>query len=753
MANVELLAPAGNADSLRAAVTNGADAVYLGLNKYSARAKAFNFDISELKNAVEYAHLFGVRVYVAINTLIKNSEMDDALDASRAAYELGVDAFIVQDLGFLTALKKAMPDAEIHASTQMGVHNKEGAKILEDLGVKRVILSRETTLPDISEIKKSTELEIEFFIHGAMCVSFSGNCYFSGLVTGNSGNRGQCLQFCRKRYDFECGDVNKSGYMLSAKDLMLLPDLKKLIDAGVDSFKIEGRMRRAAYVGETVRAYRNAIDCIKENRKNCSLDDDIIRLKSMFNRGDYCKAHLFAPTENIIYPYINGHIGQKIGVVEQVFGKQAAIRSQKPLKSGDGLKFLRGREEVGSASVTTDKNVTGFSGNVKKGDEVYLTTDSELIGEIEARKRFLPIIAKARFEIGKCAELTLKYNDITVVTESNKLVEKAANAPLSRERIGDILTAQSDEIFKITVESLYTDDNIFMPIGEIKLLKRAAIELLKAEIIKKHSKNATNTNTMSDMAYQFPRFSCNYLREKQIFVQIESLEAANCLHDYDSEIDYLVLNPKVYDFELIKIFAQKYGKRSVLNMPNIARDFDMTFLRKIVESSCIENFIANNLYSLELCKDKNVLIGLMMNLINDGIVCDKIVSPERGSFDFNQVNYVFGKLPVMTLTHCPKKNLTGNGCSNCEGYTGSLKDEYGNKFALRRRKVGHCYSELLNSVPIYLADKAKESNVKKLFIDFTGYENSEIARISNTVFNGAAPEFQYTRGYFNKKLR
>ncbi len=754
MRDVELLAPAGNFDGLRAAVTNGANAVYLGLGRYSARAKAANFGVDEFRAAVEYAHLFGVKVYVALNTLIKDSEFSDAINSAKAAYEAGADAFIVQDLGLLLELKKILPYAEIHASTQMGAHNKEGTKILEELGVKRVILSRETRLDDIAAIRAATNLEIECFVHGALCIAFSGNCYFSGLISGNSGNRGQCLQFCRKKYTLECANTKKSGFMLSAKDLMLIDELDKLIGAGVDSFKIEGRMRRAAYVGETVRVYRNAINCLSESRKNVELKRDVEKLKSMFNRGDYCTAHLLEPTADVVYPYVNGHTGLRIGKVEQIFGEKAAIRSEKNLKSGDGIKFIRDKTEVGSAAIASDSNITGFSGNVKKGDDVYLTTDSTLIKEIESRKRFLSVSARVRFKIGEPAVMTLLCGGTEISVKSTENIDRAVKAPMSKERICEIITSQSDEIFAVTVDNCEIDDNIFVPVGAIKALKRAALEKLSNAMLEKNGKKVLPENSSNITTNLFSGWNYNEAKSKQTFIQVESLDSAKALEKFDGEIEYYVLNPKVYNVEAVENFAQKYGNRAVLNLPNVARGEDIDVLRRIVSECRLENFIANNLYAFELCRGKNVLAGFMLNSMNGKLRREKIVSPEIGRFDNNSVNYVFGKLPLMTFCHCAKKNLTANGCAGCNGYDdASLKDGFGNEFPLRRYKIKHCYTSLLNSLPVFLTDKANENKTEKKFIDFTGYSPKEISDIAECVINGTKPLFDYTRGYYNKKLR
>ncbi|MEG1663387.1 MAG: peptidase U32 family protein, partial [Clostridia bacterium] len=266
--SIELLAPAGDIDSFYSAVNNGANAVYLGLSGFNARLKADNFDGENLIKCVKYAHFFGVKVYVTVNTLVKNSEIVDLIALVEAAVDAHVDAFIVQDLGVAKILTECFPHIVLHASTQCGIHNADGAKIAEKLGFKRIVLSRETKLDDIKAIKATTDLELEFFVQGALCVSFSGNCYMSAVEASASGNRGLCKQLCRMQYDAvketkDSQKLLKSGYLLSARDLCLIDSLKELLDAGISSFKIEGRMKRAGYVGEVVKIYRDAVDEIE----------------------------------------------------------------------------------------------------------------------------------------------------------------------------------------------------------------------------------------------------------------------------------------------------------------------------------------------------------------------------------------------------------------------------------------------------------------------------------------------------------
>ena len=257
--DMKILSPAGEMESLKMAVYNGADEVYLGVKGFNAR-NIEGFDLETLKQAVDFAHIYRVRVFLTVNILFNNDEIQDALDLIVDAYNLGVDAFIIQDIGLASLMQKYYPQIEIHASTQMGIHNLEGVKFVESLGFKRVVLARETPIEEIKRIRDNSNIEIEYFVHGALCVSFSGNCYLSSYLFDASGNRGKCKQLCRLPYRLKYEDeVLKYGYLLSAKDFNMLDKLEDLEKAGVNSLKIEGRARRPYYVGVATKMYADAI--------------------------------------------------------------------------------------------------------------------------------------------------------------------------------------------------------------------------------------------------------------------------------------------------------------------------------------------------------------------------------------------------------------------------------------------------------------------------------------------------------------
>ena len=317
MKRPELLAPAGSMESLKAAIAAGCDAVYLSGKMYGARAFANNFDNDELESAIKLCHLYGIKVYITVNTLIYEDEVESFLEYIEFIHKINVDAVIMQDLGMIDLVRKMFPNLEIHASTQAHVHNLEGTKFMEQLGLARVVLARETPIELIEEIKKNTNIELEIFVHRALCLSYSGQCLMSSLIGGRSGNRGSCAQCCRQPYDLIKNNkkINKDKYLLSTKDLNTLYNIDKLIDIGIDSLKIEGRMKRPEYVYLIVSLYRKAIDSyIKKGRIDIK-DEDIKEIKKIFNR-QFTKGFIFhEDNNNFTNSYRPNHMGIDIGKV------------------------------------------------------------------------------------------------------------------------------------------------------------------------------------------------------------------------------------------------------------------------------------------------------------------------------------------------------------------------------------------------------------------------------------------------------
>ncbi|MDE5654685.1 MAG: U32 family peptidase, partial [Clostridia bacterium] len=374
---LEVLAPVGNISSLKVAIYAGADAVYLGLDLFNARIKADNFNKDNIAYWVNYCHMFGVKVYLTFNTNIKQSERETFAQYVDISAKAGVDAFIVTDLGCLDILKQY--DIPLHGSTQIGVHNLAGAKVLEDLGFTRVVLARETLSSDIAEIRKNTKLEIEHFVHGALCVCFSGACLMSSMMSGDSGNRGRCNQPCRLKYSSDFSP--KESYLLSPKDQCLIEKIGELAKLGVDSLKIEGRLKQPHYVGETVSQYRKAVDNILQGN-NAKIDYN--SLKTAYNRGNFTLGYNYQGSKDIMYDKLNGTVGLEVGKIKSISNGNAILELNRELNKGDGVKIIRDGEELGGLSIANIEKIgktyrVKDFGNYPVGSKIHLTSSVKQI--------------------------------------------------------------------------------------------------------------------------------------------------------------------------------------------------------------------------------------------------------------------------------------------------------------------------------------------------------------------------------------
>ena len=349
MVKPEILAPCGTPEAFEAALVSGADAVYLAGDKYGARAYAGNFSKDVLLSTLERAHLFGVKIYLTVNTLLKNEEMEELADYLEAYYEAGLDAVLVQDFGVLSYLKRRFPKLPIHISTQMNVTSHEGALLMKELGAERVVLNREITLDEVKKIRNTVPVETEVFVHGAMCFSYSGRCLLSSYAGGRSGNRGRCAQPCRKQYN---GKEN-AGYIMSMKDMCTLRFIPQFVDAGVDSLKIEGRMKNAAYVAAAVKAYKEIRDDYiagKYDADKAAVYEE--KLKEVFSRGEFTEGYIGLdsrrPEEisraSLIFPGRQGHSGVSIGNVTSIGKGSIIIKLIKELNVGDELMIEAGSD-------------------------------------------------------------------------------------------------------------------------------------------------------------------------------------------------------------------------------------------------------------------------------------------------------------------------------------------------------------------------------------------------------------------------
>lgn len=502
---VELLAPAGSMEALRAAVQNGCDAVYLGGSMFGARAFANNFDEDEIQEAIAYAHVYGVRVFVTVNTLIREEEFEDCVRYVQFLYEHDVDAVIIQDLGLFSVLRQRFPDMELHASTQMHIHNPQGIHFMESCGASRVVVPRETPLKEIRAYA-ALGVDLEVFVQGALCVSYSGQCLMSSLTLQRSGNRGECAQNCRMKYQLEKREdghseilQGKGEYLLSPKDMNTLERVPELIEAGIASFKIEGRMKRPEYVALMVALYRKAIDAYYEGRAFIYDEAVDMQMKKIFNRG-FTQGHLFhhygAQLMNPIRP---NHIGVKVGKVIQVTRDKIVIRLQDTLRQQDGIRILQEPKDIGFQVNFLYKDGLlvnhGAAGDiveldktapVVKGSIVLKTSDAQQLQALqksyEAAPRKVAVYAQFTMQAGKPAVLEIMDEEgRSVRVESDAVCETARRMPLKEERIAAQLKKSGDTPFVFENISYQLDAQGILPIRELNQMRRSALAKLEEQ--------------------------------------------------------------------------------------------------------------------------------------------------------------------------------------------------------------------------------------------------------------------------------
>ena len=479
---VELLVPAGDINSFYTALNNGADAIYLSGKMFGARAYAKNFTEDELKTVLKLGKIYGVKIYVTMNTLVKENEVEDFLNEVEFLYNLGVDAILMQDFGMISLCLEKYPNLVIHASTQVNSSSYETIKLLYEMGVKRVVLPREMSIDEIRQIDIPIELEV--FIHGALCVSYSGNCLFSSMLGGRSGNRGECVGSCRLPYKlYKDKTLIDSGYLLSMKELNTSLNVKAL-PSNVTSLKIEGRMKNPSYVGFITKYYRKILD--GEELTNNTIED----LKSMFYRG-FTKGHLFND-EDLINKKSPNHLGSHLGMVIDVNDERIRIELDKPLLQGDGIRFKESNKGMivnylydlkdNLINKGSSKQIVEVDNKVKLTslDEVRKTTDKSLEITDFTITRKVPINIEVKAKVGE--EFVLTFSDLShTVTYKGSIVEKSINNPISKDRLITQLEKLGNTPFITKHINIDMDEDIFIRIGNLNIARRTLSERLIGE--------------------------------------------------------------------------------------------------------------------------------------------------------------------------------------------------------------------------------------------------------------------------------
>ncbi|MGE5631479.1 MAG: DUF3656 domain-containing U32 family peptidase [Caulobacteraceae bacterium] len=779
MSKIELLAPAGSMEALVAAVESGADAVYLGGNKFNARAYAGNFDGDMLIKAVNYAHIRGVRIYITVNILLTDKELVEVLDYIRFLYYIGVDAVIVQDFALIKLIRDLFPDMEVHCSTQMTVHNSEGAKFYAELGVKRIVLARELPLQEVRNIIEKAGVDTEIFVHGALCVSYSGQCLMSSMIGGRSGNRGRCAQPCRKKYSFFNCDRNttmnnmKGKHLLSTRDLNTYKRLDEILRSGVKSLKIEGRMKRPEYVAIVVKHYRDAIDRIFAGKDRFHSKEAEYELESAFNR-EFTEGYLFSNrNKNIVSIERPDNRGIHLGKVTGQKGDVVSILLENGfLNDGDGIEILeancRSKGTIISGIRVKGKNVK----NAVKGEtaEIFLR-DKAALGAVvnktydsmlnrKAREEYFPENRRKIHVDCKIFAWEEKYPEIQLAdADGNSVgftgpdkVEKAEKTGSSTEKIIEQLRKTGDTPYIIDSIDTRIGGDCYLPARLINLLRREALELLSEERAGSYKRNIMQFSSEAVLeGFIDGKDKDKTDNEIEYIAGIRDLASAESAVKAGADTLYILGDCYRGNIEAdadgLMELCRVSAKKIFYVLPSITRNRELYTVERNVRDLTSKfgndtlGLVVSNvgqLYMKGLFGINNLRINHSMNIFNAVTANHFIkegadsfcISPELNLAQIKAVSskcnkpveaVVYGYTPVMTTEYCPVSLLSGD-CkysANCIKSNYGIIDEKGKVF--RIIKLNSCRTQILNSDVLFVPEELDEiikSGVRKLRTDF-----------------------------------
>ena len=795
---IELLSPVGDFECLKAAVQNGADSVYFGANMFSARAFAANFGDEELEKAINYAKIRGVKTNLTLNTLIKDSEFEDAYNIAKKAYEFGVDAIIVQDMGLAMKLIKDFPDLDIHGSTQMTVHNLEGALELQKLGFKRVVLSRELSANEIENICKNVDIEVETFIHGALCMSYSGQCLFSSMIGGRSGNRGKCAQTCRLPFElYENDNMIDKGYLLSPRDLCGLEYIPFLIKAGVKCFKIEGRMKTPEYVATVTRIYRKYIDIainLLDGQEYKIDEQDKKELLQVFNRGGFSAGHLdeIANTD-LVFKEKSNNMGIFLGTIME-FNKPKGLITLKlneDLDLGDSIsieketgkytisELVKNNQNVKNAKVGDVVTIGRMKGNISIKDKVYKLESKELTKkalesfENENRKTYLNI----KISIKRNEKIKLEIeNSLNVSIEYDYIPLNAENKPLDREKIIAQFSKTNDAPFEFRNFDIELDDGLFLPVSVLNDLRRTILSEYEIKIVssfKRVSKFELDRlpgdgQTKENVQNKKISLLLNQLNLDFDYTKLKEVDKLYIPLEYFGSVKYEQIleqlkNNKMYVY-MPTIIRKKYRDRAVDILNKACNKYDLCgiVISNISQLNLIRE-IRNDVHKLE------IIANYTMNIYNKNTIEELrkmgiskfTVSPELNKESIldlcdnkNMELIVYSNIPVMTANYCflGKANKCprecSGKCSNKNKYY--LKDRMGFKFRVipnNAQTITTIYNCKTTSI------SPKDFNSDTVRIDILNENIDEINEIVSVVSSGSRMEGQeFTNSNMNREI-
>lgn len=769
---MENLAPAGNWDALRSAVAAGADAVYLGYAAYSARAGAGNFDEQQLRDAVRFAHLHHVRVHVTVNTLIKDGEMAGVVDVLRLLSEIRVDAVLVQDLGVLRMARRCFPDLPIHASTQMAIHNATGVRFCRNQGMTRAVLARECSAAEIALAAKEG-IEIEVFGHGAQCVAVSGECLFSSVVGGRSGNRGRCAQPCRLLYTYR----GKTAAWLSPRDVCMRDDLPELNKAGVASIKLEGRLKRPEYVATIANSYRNAIDAMNNGHFRKADEAEMTGLRQIFSRGGFMRGYAMgAEDAGVIDPARVSHGGVKIGRVEFAAGNMARVRLERSLDDGDGLQIrtAQGDAELIYTGHDTEAGqiaVVRLRPDIrtKAGDEVYrLTSEKQLQW---ARSLAIPAIPADMALIaypGKPLALTMTDGESSV-TVTGDTVAPAQSRAMSEEDARRSLGKLSDTPFSLRTLTVQTA-GAFVPVSALNQLRREACQQLAEARIAAFTRKAGREETADDLIYpdtpDAPSIAIVRTRE-----QADAMQGA---------ADLLVWYPEDFRVDALESALRDMPDGVWLQLPTVCEEKTLDLLDAFVQRNAgkLGGIVLGSVG--QLGRTWNVPMGAgsgipVMNrraaqfLLEQGCrfvtASSELSGAELRTLMQNHPPVVvpaYGREQLMLLHHCPARTYLGltkghAACRMCDQHSPdalagqTLTDRRGTVYPLLRQRLPEgCLVRLMNALPTNNIRRVRQAGYAPMMVLTT--ENAQEAADVRAVMDGEMRELEGTSNHWNRPV-
>ena len=800
---VEILAPAGSMECLKAAIAAGADAVYTGGALFGARAYAHNLTEEELLEAIDYVHLHGRRLYLTVNTLIKDREMEKQMyDYLLPYYRQGLDAVIVQDIGLFRFIRKHFPDLPIHASTQMTLTGVDGAKFLEKEGAQRIVTSRELSMAEVKKIADETELEIESFVHGALCYCYSGQCLFSSFIGGRSGNRGQCAQPCRLLY--RTPEAKRPQYLLSLKDICTLELIPEMIESGIYSFKIEGRMKKPEYAAAVAFQYRKYADLYLKYYEECPAgedpaayamkkyrvcEEDRQMLLDLYNRGGFHTGYYHTQNgREMVSLNRPNHAGVPAVKVLAKKGRTVTAKAMTDLSPQDiiELPMRKGREKADNYTckdaVRKGMNVQipVFADTPFKRDEIWMRTrNSTLIDTL--REEFVNgkikerICGTFRLYPQEKATLTVKCRDAEITVAGEK-AQEALSQPMSRERIEKQLRKTGNTEFEFSFLKVEIGEKVFLPMQSLNELRREALETLEKVICEKYRRSGEVKDpeedktelSMEEEVLSGWTASVRTAEQMEVILEEEAIGRIYvdctmfpCIWEKDSYVEwitkvhatgkeiYLVMpyifrerTRKQYEAAYNRIFGAGWDGILIANYESFAFLKEHGYTGRIMTDYNLYEF---NQESRKFWKEKGVFeftapVELTERELQDLRVKDGEV-------------IVYGYFPMMISAGCIQK--TTRGCLKKSGQT-TITDRYRNPFVVKN-ECDYCYNILYNYVPLYLGDRMEEVyqiGPGRIRLMFTTERQQEVRQILSAYFEGKElPEGTYTRGHWKRGIK